>query len=208
MPRQMILHTSLTFIVSFFLLVLSTGCVELKTAYIPPDTLPNGWIEATSLYNTGIEFLGLEKWSSVTYELNGDIDASLTVTTINTLVLTDETDLISYVNSTVHFIFQGRTTLKELWRGTRDLSTGHTSKYVIYQGINSSTNKSVRLIGEVWNCGVAGISIICLGFVFNDENSTTLLEDSSAWAVLVGDLRGTIDGHISDVGLIFKVQCH
>jgi hypothetical protein len=186
---------------------MNSGCVELKTSYIPPDMLPNGWFEVSSLHNTGIEFLGFEKWSSVTYEVQGKINGLLTINTINTLVLTDEKDLLIYVNKTVNSIFKDRGTLIEVWRGNRDLSTKHTSQYIIYQSENNSLNQLFRIIGEVWNCGVSGASIICIGFVYREDGSNQLLDESSAWAALIGDPIGTIDGHLNK-GLIYNIKCH
>lgn len=194
--------------ITIFLMLMATGCVELKTAYIPPEVLPNEWIEVTSLKNTGIEFLGLEKWSSVTYEIQGEIDASLTVTTINTLVLTDEDELIDHVNATINSIFKDRFSLTLEIEDSRDLSTQHTSKYMIYTGENCSTNGSVRIIGEVWNCGVTGVSVICLGFVFTSSNSSVLINRTIPWSMIIGDPGGSIDGHVNESGLIYSVRCH
>ena len=193
---------------TFFLILMATGCVELKTAYIPPNALPEEWIEITSLQNTGIEFFGLEKWSSIYYEVQDNTDASLTVTTINTLALTDEDELIDHVNATVYSIFKDRYSLTSVIEDSRDLLKKHTSKYVIYSGENRSLSGSVRIIGEVWNCGITGVSIICLGFVFASYNSSTLINSSTPWSTIVGDPVGSIDGHVNESGLIYNVRCH
>jgi hypothetical protein len=203
-------HTHiLTYLVCTFLITVSvlSGCVELKTGYIPPEQLPQGWIEATSLHNTGIEFLGLEKWATVTYEYIGNNNAFLTITTINTLVLTDESELSAFVNTTIISTFSKKTNLSEIERGTRELITNHSTQYIIYTGYNSSINQSMRIIGEVWNCGISGISLLCIGFI-SDIDGIFDLKDSTVWATVVGDLRGTIDNHINFKGMIFNVKCH
>ena len=40
--------------------------------------------------------------------------------------------------------------------GERALNTGHKTMYVIYNGIDNSTNISeeIKIIGETWNCGI------------------------------------------------------
>ncbi len=188
-------------------ILLLSGCVELKTAYIEPTKLPTGWIEVTALKNTVIETFGLEKWSSVTYEYQDTLQGIITISTINTLVLTDENDLLDYVNSTVFSIFKPQGQIVEIKQGSRSLLTKHTSQYLIYKLENKSRNSTGRLIGEVWNCGVAGTSIMCMGFIIDENTTNQTIENSSVWSQIVGDPIGSIDDAVYD-GLIYQIKCH
>ncbi|MBU0497802.1 MAG: hypothetical protein KKG04_07605 [Candidatus Thermoplasmatota archaeon] len=184
------------------------GCVEEKMAYIAPDDLPDSWDEASALRNTGIEFLGLEKWTSITYEYRGEEKASLTITTINTLVLTDETELESFIDATIHTTFQTQYEINLTHKGSRTLHQEHVSRYHTYEGYNSSKNTRVLVIGETWNCGIAGVSIICLGVVFQDDNTTTLPQKLVPWVDLVADPAGSIYDTTQQNGLIYDIKCH
>ena len=77
----------------FVLFVISSGCLDLTSAYIPDGTLNNGWYENISPRNSGSKYLGLEKWASATYQIDGNYPATLTVTTMKTLILMDEQEL-------------------------------------------------------------------------------------------------------------------
>ena len=89
-------------ILLIFLFVISTGCVDLTSAYIPDSVLTKGWYENTAMRNTGTQFFGLEKWASTTYEINDDYPASLTVTTMKTMVLMDEQELQKQTRETLN----------------------------------------------------------------------------------------------------------
>lgn len=207
MPWKYLRQYQIIFVLFLFLIIISSGCVELKTAYIEPDKLPPGWIEVTALKNTVIESFGFEKWSSVTYEYQEILKGILTISTINTLVLTDENDLLHYVNSTVYSIFENHGNLSLMHQGSRSLLTKHTSQYIIYQLHNKSTNITGLIIGEVWNCGIAGASIMCMGFVIDENSTNQSLENSDIWLQIVGDPFGNIDGKLYE-GLIYQVKCH
>ena len=204
--RDAILFPIICTLLIFHIIVLS-GCVELKTAYIEPENLPTGWIEVTALKNTVIESFGLEKWSSVTYEYQDTLQGIITISTINTLVLTDENDLLDYVNSTVFSIFKPQGQVLEIEQGSRSLITEHTSQYIIYKLENTSRNSTGRLIGEVWNCGVAGTSIMCMGFIIDENPTNHTIENSSLWSQIIGDPIGSIDDAVYE-GLIYQIKCH
>ena len=207
MPRRdSKLFPTICTILIFFIILLS-GCVELKTAYIQPENLPTGWIEVTALKNTVIETFGLEKWSSVTYEYKDDLQGIITISTINTLVLTDENDLLDYVNSTVFSIFKPQGQVLKIEQGSRSLLTKHTSQYLIYKLENKSRNSTGRLIGEVWNCGVAGTSIMCMGFIIDENTTNQMIKNSGVWTQIVGDPIGSIDDMVYE-GLIYQIKCH
>ena len=207
MPRRELKIYPIICTLLIFNIIFLSGCVELKTAYIEPEKLSTGWIEVTALKNTVIESFGFEKWSSVTYEYQDTLKGIITVSTINTLVLTDENDLLDYVNSTVFSIFKPKGQLLEIEHGHRSLLTKHTSQYIIYQLENKSTTISGRIIGEVWNCGVAGTSIMCMGFVIDENTTNEILANSIVWSQIVGDPNGSIEDNVYD-GLIYQIKCH
>ena len=112
----------------FILLVAFSGCVNLTCSYIPDSIVTDGWYENLALRNTGSQFLGLEKWCSSTYEINGNYPASLTVTTIKTLVLTDEKEIKERAIETVEETFQDRIELNISTTGERTLQKNHKTK--------------------------------------------------------------------------------
>ena len=208
MPLRTSQTTILLILALLFTLMVSSGCVELKTAYIPPELLQPGWEEATDLRNTGIEFLSLEKWSSITYTFQINTQASLTITTINSLILTDEKELIKYANTSIQKTFSQHYTLNIEKQGSRELAMKHTSKYVVYIAQNNTINKTIGIIGEVWNCGISGISVICLGYSYIDTNTINPYQNTSTWNAIIGDPLGTIDNNYKDDGLIYSIRCH
>ena len=89
----------------------------------------------------------------------------------------------------------------------------HETSYIIYDGIKNSTNppEKIKIIGEVWNCGTSGTSIICIGVaqITNYANSNTEI-DTSIWEKIIRDKEGTfgLDGYQGVDGLIYNVICH
>ena len=94
--------------------------------------------------------------------------------------------------------------------GERTLNDGHKITYTIYDGNDTSMDpyERVKIIGESWNCGTSGTSVICIGFAQITDN----LHDNSEsnlthWEKIVGSNAGFL-GFFSDNGLIYNVKCH
>ena len=190
------------------LLVVFSGCVDLTRAYIPDSVIADGWYENIALRNTGSQFLGLEKWCSSTYEINAKYPASLTVTTLKTLILTDEEELQRKITETIEETFQNSIHLNESTIGERTVLKQHKTMYLIYDGMDFIKEKKVKIIGEVWNCGSSGTSIICIGIAYITNNENPDIENTDNWQKIVMDPSGTIEDFIGEEGLIYNVFCH
>ena len=199
--------------IPIILFVVSSGCVELTSAYVADTVLTDGWYENISLRNTGSQFFGLEKWASATYELNGQYPASLTVTTMKTLVLMDEQELQNKIEETMQSTLKQGIQLNESVNitGERVVLKGHKTRYMVYDGIDTTTEpfEKIKIIGEVWNCAVSGTSVVCIGMAYitnsTDNSSSDHLDN---WEKIVMDSIGTIDGSTGENGLIYNVICH
>jgi len=188
------------------------GCIEYTTAYIPDEYLANGWYEDIVLRNTGTQVFGLDQWTEVTYRNQGAYPAWISVTTLKTLVLQDEQQLIELINTSIHdMLLHESMTLNASSRtqGNRMLTNEHTSLYITYHGSQEhhNTTRLFRVIGEIWNCGYSGTSILCYGFAYStQENSTEMSLD--AWHQIIQNKEGSIEQASGMDGLLDHVQCH
>lgn len=192
----------------FFILILLSGCVDLTCAYIKNSAITDGWYENTALRNTGTQFLGMEKWCSVTYEINGKYPASLTVTTLKAIVLPDEKEIKKKTIKTIEETFSDTIQLKENSSGERIIQNNHKTSYVIYDGFDINKNESVKIIGEIWNCATSGTSVICIGLAYITNNEILDVEKLDNWQKIIMDSKGKINGFIGNYGLIDNVCCH
>ena len=195
------------------LLVVFSGCISINCAYIPDSVITDGWYENLSLRNTGSQFLGLEKWCGSVYEINGKYPAHLTVTTLKTLVLTDEEELQRKTIEIIEETFQDSIQLNEntTLTGERTLLQTHKTMYMIYDGKDITKNNKIKIIGEVWNCGTPGTSIISIGVaqVTNNAYGDSNI-NFSVWRKIVMDEIGTfgVGDFQGEDGLIYNVICH
>jgi RAB protein geranylgeranyltransferase component A len=99
----------------------------------------------------------------------------------------------------------------------RNLNNGHRTMYVIFEGNDTSRNpyEKINIIGETWNCGSSGTSIICIGFAqITDNANNNSKVNLTHWAKIIRDKVGTfidVFGSLDfqgDDGLIFNVKCH
>lgn len=203
-------HIWMTIALMLVLLVAFSGCVNISCSYIPDLVITDGWHENLALRNTGSQFLGLEKWCGSVYEINGKYPASLTVTTIKTLILTDEEELQKKTIETIEETFQDSIQLNESTKltGERTLLKKHKTMYMIYDGIDINRNEKIKIIGEVWNCGTSGTSIICIGMAYITNNGNPTIENTENWQKIVMDPGGTIGSFTGEEGLIYNVHCH
>lgn len=192
------------------LLVAFSGCVNISCSYIPDLVITDGWYENLALKNTGSQFLGLEKWCGSVYEIKGKYPASLTVTTIKTLILTDEEELQKKTIESIEYTFQDRIRLDESTKlnGEKTILKKHNTMYIIYDGIDINRNEKIKIIGEVWNCGTSGTSIICIGIAYITNNGSPTIENTENWQKIVIDPSGTIGNFTGEGGLIYNVHCH
>ncbi|UCD14033.1 MAG: hypothetical protein JSW60_01045 [Thermoplasmatales archaeon] len=200
----------LLIVLIFILLTAFSGCVNIKYAYIPDSVITKGWHENVSLRNTGLHFLGLEKWGSSIYELKGKYPASLTVTTVKTLVLTDEEELQKKTIETLEETFKDSIQLNASTKitGERTLLKQHKTMYITYEGKDINKDLNIKLIGEIWNCGDSGTSIICIGIAYISNSENTTIENTDNWQRIVMDPSGTIENFTGEEGLIYNVYCH
>ena len=93
--------------------------------------------------------------------------------------------------------------------GERVLDTGHKTMYIIYDGNDTKYDpiEKIKIIGETWNCGISGTSVICIGFAQITNNSQI---NTSNWAKIIKDKEGTfgLDEYKGLDGLLFNVKCH
>jgi hypothetical protein len=157
--------------------------------------------------------LGLEKYSGFTYRNNNNsYPAYLTVTSIKTIFLMSEEDLLERTRQAINSAKKDGINLDEnsFVEGKRDIGSGHRSMYVIYNGSYASKvpNEKIKIIGETWNCVNSGISIICIGVAQITGNLHDDFEqDLTHWQKIVGDPISLL-GYHSDSGLIYNVRCH
>jgi hypothetical protein len=181
--------------------LITTGCLSVTQAYIPGRYLTDGWYENQALRESSTQFLGLEKWASTTYEINGKYPASLMLKTQKTVVLLDEAELLKNVQ---HII---TSSLPDTIR----LDQNHTTHYIIYDGIDIRTTPSlsIKIIGEIWNCPSSSTSIMCIGIAYTTNSSNGILgENMASWTKIIEDPSGKIDDAFGSNGLIYNIRCH
>ena len=85
--------------------------------------------------------------------------------------------------------------------GIRELGNRHKTTYIIYNGTDNSKEPTelIKIVGESWNCGGSGTSIICIGIsqITDNANNNTII-DTTFWEKIISD----------NTGLIFNVKCH
>ncbi len=197
----------------FFAVVFSGN--QFKQAYVHHDFLDEKWLENLDERDSVSYFFGLEKWGSLIYELDCNYTTYLIITTIKTIVMMDEKELKDEIEETVEKALKLGITLDNNTKisGERMLKNGHKTMYIVYNGNDTSKNsyEQVRVIGEVWNCGNSGTSIISLGFSQISDNSNNNSKiNTTYWEKIIGDEGGTFGtkGFQREDGLIYNVVCH
>lgn len=210
------------FVILLIILTILFSSSQLTEAYIDQGTLRDaGWFEDRTEKYYEEQLLGLEKQVSYTYK-NEDIvyPSYISVTSMKTLFMLSESDLLDKTVETIEeamqrdgIVLDGSSEVS----AHRVLNNEHKSLYIIYNGtftINNVTEK-IMVIGENWNCGVSGTSVICIGFaqITNSTNSNPG-ENLTYWAKIVKDEMGTFFGNYGSTdflgtdGLIYNVKCH
>lgn len=189
---------------------------ELFSAYVPYSVTGDVWVEDVSEHECGSELMGVESWCSFTYRNDdSDFPAYLSVTTFKNMFMLSEEELWDKTLSTVEKASDQGVVLNASSEvmGWRVLKDGvHKTRYVVYDGVQTVDNvsKNVKIVGECWNCGESGTSVICIGFsvVSKDLFSS---KNVSFWGDIVRDSEGSFGDNsvfMGDDGLIFNVRCH
>ena len=182
--------------------ILSTN--SLNKAYIEDFALGDSWFEDIDERKEKSQLFGLENWASFTYKNNNySYPAYVTVTSIKLLFTMNEDDLLKKTEETIKkasdkgIVVDINTKIS----GEREIYNGHKSRYVIYNGSDTSKEPSetIKIIGETWNCGNSGTSIISIGFAqISDNSSNSSKINNTYWEKIIGLLEG----------LIYNIKCH
>ncbi|RLG67182.1 MAG: hypothetical protein DRO11_10420, partial [Methanobacteriota archaeon] len=162
---------------------------------------------------------GLEKQSSFTYQVNNyTYPAYVTVTTIKTLFMMSEKDLLQKTIETIENEARSQGLLLDnvsRISGERQINNLHRTMYVIFNGTDEVDGERIKIIGETWNCGLSGTSVICIGFAqVTDFSNGKTGENLVNWAAILRDEVGTFvklyngDTIFKGDGLIYNVKCH
>jgi len=219
--RAYVVISVLVFIV-IILTILFAGN-SLTPAYIDDDLLErNNWSEDISERFYMKRLFGLEKQCSFTYRVNNNSEtypAYVTVTTIKTLFMMSENDLLQETIETIKNEANNQNLLLDdtsRVSGQREINNNHRTMYVIFNGTDESKKKSekIKIIGETWNCAPSGTSVICIGFAqVTDFSHNKTSENLVNWAMILKDEAGTFttlynDSIFKGDGLIYNVKCH
>jgi hypothetical protein len=177
---------------------------QLDKAFTEDTILGTSWYEDINARKEESQLFGLEKFASFTYKNNDkEYPAYVTVTSIKLFFMMNEADLLETAEETIFdaskkgIIIQNDTRLT----GERDLFNGHKTTYIIYNGSDNSKEpfEKIRIIGETWNCGNSGTSIICIGVAqITDNVNNNSIINTTYWDKIVGYQNG----------LIYNVKCH
>jgi len=212
------------FVIIVIIIAILFSNTNLISAYVPSNVLGDDWIEKHNERDQGSKFFGLESWNSFTYR-NDNISypAYLTVTTMKTIFMMDENDLIEKTKETIfkETSKQNISINRESENnGQRILKNGHKTRYIVFNGTEYFSNnysEEIKFIGEAWNCEKSGTSIICIGFAqITSKNNSDL--NLTYWADIISDKFGVFakkyknkafyDDFFDINGLIYNVKCH
>lgn len=210
--RKNILYALVAIVVVIIIVFTVLLSNQLTKAYIDNIVLFD-WTEDIQQRDGIDNLFGLEKWASFTYRNNNkSYPAYVTVTSIKTLIMINEADLLDRTIDAIYNAKKDGIIIDEgsLFQGKRKIKDGHESMFVTYNGNDTSKNpqEQIRIIGETWNCVVSGTSVICIGVAqISDYSQNATETDQSYWQQIVGDITSSI-GFQNENGLIYNVNCH
>lgn len=198
---------------------------NLNPAEIPYKYRYGQWYEDIDERDTGSRLLGLENWCSFTYRLQNDTyPAYVTVTTFKTLFTRSEKELIGETKGAIveKASEQGiEIDQSNIIEGERKIKNGHSTMYTVLSGndtITGNITEKVLFLGETWNCGRSGTSVICIGYSQITDNLHNHGINISFWEKIVSDPFATFEKTVNNPdkrydfrgedGLIFNVKCH
>lgn len=203
------------FIIAVVIFAVVFSSNQLNTAYIHHDFLGVDWCEDIGERDSGSQLLGLEKFSSLTYRIDGKYPAYLTIMTIKTLVMMSENELRDKTADSIEQALEKGIVVDKTTgiSGGRILKNEHNTMYVMYDGNDTSKNppEKIKIIGEIWNCGTSGTSVICIGVAqITDSLHDNSEVNISYWGKIVRDGVGTFGtgDFQGEDGLIYNVICH
>jgi hypothetical protein len=188
---------------------------DLKVGFIQDNFLNNEWYENLEYREVKSRLFGFEKWVTIRYETIGNYSNFLTITTINTFFLLDENEMYIKMEEIIDNFFEDGIIINRSSKisGERLLKNGHRSLYSIFDGFDKSKKyiEKIKVIIEVWNCGIEGNSIICYGYsqiTDNKHNNSNI--NTIYWNKIVGDLSINFENNnfINEDTLIYNVICH
>ena len=203
------------FIIAIVIFAVVFSSNQLNTAYIHHDFLGVDWCEDIGERDSGSQLLGLEKFSSLTYRIDGKYPAYLTIMTIKTLVMMSENELRDKTTESIERALEKGIVVDKTTEisGERMLKNEHNTMYVMYDGNDTSKNppEKIKIIGEIWSCGTSGTSVICIGVAQITDNLHDNSEvNISHWEKIVRDEVGTFGtgDFQGEDGLMYNVICH
>ena len=214
--RETLVYALITiFIIVIIIFAFLFGTNQLVPAYIADSVLGKNWGEDINERQGSSSILGLEKWASFTYRNDNDTyPAYVTVTSMKTLFMINENELLSKTVETINKASADGIIIDENSSdtGNRALANGHRTRYIMYDGNDTSKNpnEKIKIIGETWSCEVSGTSVICIGFAQTTDNAhSNSTIDLTYWSKIIGDDIGIfgVDYEKND-GLLFNVKCH
>ena len=200
------------FVIFVIILTVIFSGTSFSHAYVDATVLTDGWRENPEEREGASQWFG--GWRSITYTFEGDYPANLTVITYKMLVLMSEQELQQKTEDAIENAIQQDIVVDNdtMVTGERLLQNEHMTSYVVYNGTDESKNphEQIKIIGEVWNCGTTGVSIVCIGIAQitdNAHNDSTI--DTDSWYKIIRDVQGTFGIDVKgDDGLIDNVICH
>lgn len=182
---------------------------QLNEAIIQDQILGIDWSEDISESEGGSNHFGLEKWITYTYRNNEFVyPAYVTLTSLKTLFMMSEDELNDKTLETIIKASDYGIFINESSKisGVRALKNGHKTRYSIYSG-NNTSGEMIKIIGESWNCGISGTSVICIGVAQVTNNSEI---NENFWKRIIRDKIGTFgtDDYENEDGLIYNIKCH
>lgn len=176
----------------------------LNKAFIEDRVLGKTWYEDIEERTDKSQLFGLENFASFTYRNNNlSYPAYVTITSIKLFFMMNEDDLMETTENTLEDASDQGILIEKDTKisGTRDLLLGHKTTYAFYNGTDTSKEpiERIKIIGESWNCGGSGTSIICIGIAqITDNLNNNSKIDTTFWDMIVSE----------NDGLIFNVKCH
>lgn len=211
------------FIIILIIITILFSGNQLVWAIIDDKYLIDGWKDSGDSVSFDRLF-GLEKQGTLTYVVDDNVDelypAFITVTSIKTLFMMKEGDLLKTTIETIDQAVEDNDIVIDKntsYSGNRALNSGHKTNFVIFDGNKTYENgtEEIRIIGETWNCGTSGTSVICIGVAQITDNINNNPDyNYSHWIEIIGDTEGTFVNEynsynfINSNGLIFNIKCN
>ena len=202
------------FVIIIFLTILFTNN-NLELAYVPNSVLGSQWHEDLNERIIESNPFDIEKFGRLVYKNDGSYPAYISITTIKSFFMFEEEDLQKKITDAIELTSLDSILLDNDSKllGRRTLENGHESLFIIYNGTDKTNlrDEDIKIIGEVWNCGISGISIVCVGVAqITDNTHNNSMNFFDNWIKIIKDEAGTFGAELftGDDGLIANIICH